>query len=322
MITLKREIIEKDNIKKEKKKKKERKRDKRKKKLEQIEMLAKQSENGLLGSAPEKDENGVWGSAPEKDENGLLGSAPEKDENGLIGSAPEEPEIKKNVDVDTRTQLVAIYKSVKQNYIFYIVMFYCLYCFTKYTHQRSSLFLTFVSIIFITFYGYTMHFFSHYLQNRLSENYKKYNNILTRNKYINWIFENLIYFCEFHHKTHHDTDINKQYKNIALEFINNLASQGVLLIIVKYGLNLLDNRVILLWAFFYATVHNINYLYVKPSTHMEHHMNDRTNYGIDIWDIIMGSKHEWSNIETHNHTSINLLAITAIIIYLSNRFKL
>ena len=89
-----------------------------------------------------------------------------------------------------------------------------------------------------------------------------------------------------------------------------------------YLLNLIDNRVVFLWAFFYATVHNINYIIVKPITHKEHHINDKTNYGIDIWDIIVGSKYDWNNIETHNHTAINLIIITAVIMYLSNRFKL
>ena len=52
------------------------------------------------------------------------------------------------------------------------------------------------------------------------------------------------------------------------------------------------------------------------------HIDDKTNYGIDIWDIIVGSKYSWEEIETHNHTAINLIVITGIIIYLSNKFKL
>ena len=156
----------------------------------------------------------------------------------------------------------------------------------------------------------------------MTDLYKTYDNIFTRNKYINCIALNLISFGEFHSTTHHDTAINKQFKNIILEFINNAATQGVLLILVKYALNLVDNRVILLWAFFYATVHNINYSIVKPTTHIEHHINDKTNYGIDIWDIIIGSKYDWNNIETHNHTAINLIVITAVIIFFSNKFKI
>ena len=216
----------------------------------------------------------------------------------------------------------AIYKSIKQNYIFYIVLICCLFAFTKCKYNRSSVILVFASIVFITFYGYATHFISHYLKTTMSDAYKTYDNIFTRNKYINFFLLKLINFGEFHATTHHDSDINKKLKNVMLEFINNAVSQGIILIIIKYLLGLVDNRVILLWAFFYATVHNMNYVITKPTTHKEHHIDDTTNYGIDIWDIIVGSKYDWDNIETHNHAAINLIVITAVIIFVSNTFKL
>jgi hypothetical protein len=245
----------------------------------------------------------------------------EKRKNKKIKKSKEK-KYKKNLTVDSDVQKTAIYKSIKQNYIFYIVLICCIYAFTKCNHNKSSFILGGVSIVFITLYGYVMHYLSHILNTTLSDIYKGYDNIFTRNKYINCIITNYIKFMEFHATTHHDTEINKQYKNIAWEFINNVVTQGVILIIVKYLLNWVDNRVILLWAFFYATVHNINYLIVKPTTHVEHHVDDMTNYGIDIWDIIIGSKYDWTNIETHNHTAINLIIITGIIMYLSNKFKI
>ena len=229
---------------------------------------------------------------------------------------------KKSISVQSDVQANAIFLSIKQNFIFYIVLIGCLYTFTKCDYNKSSFILSIGTMGFITFYGYVMHYLSHCLNNTMSEVYKTYDNVFTRNKYIDWCAKKLIYFTEFHATTHHDTEVNKQYKNIALEFLNNMATQGVLLLIVKYFLNILDNRVILLWAFFYATVHNINYLYVKPSTHKEHHIDDQTNYGIDIWDIIVGSKYDWNNIETHNHTAINLIVITAGIMYFSKKFNL
>lgn len=229
---------------------------------------------------------------------------------------------KQTFKVDTNIQLDAFYKSIKQNYIFYIVLLCCLYAFTKCNYNKSYFILTLISMGFISCYGYVMHYLSHYLNTTLTQIYNTYDNVFTRNKYIDWLVRKYIYFMEFHDTTHHDTEINKQPKYIVLEFLNNLASQGVLLIIVKYLLSLIDNRVVFLWAFFYATVHNINYIIVKPITHKEHHINDKTNYGIDIWDIIIGSKYDWNNIETHNHTAINLIIITAVIMYLSNRFKL
>jgi len=226
------------------------------------------------------------------------------------------------MSVKTDIQLTSILKSVKQNYIFYIVLILCLYAFTKCQYNKSNFLLTLVSIVFVTFYGYVVHFISHHLGTRMSEMYKSYDNIFTRNKYINWLAIKLINFGEFHAKTHHDSDINKSAQNISLEFFNNIITQGGALILVKYFLNMIDNRAILLWAFFYATVHNINYNIVSPLTHRQHHMNDKTNYGIDIWDIIVGSKYNWEEIETHNHTAINLMVVTGIIIYLSNKFKL
>jgi hypothetical protein len=219
-------------------------------------------------------------------------------------------------------QREAICKSVKQNYIFYIALIACLYAFSKSDNSKYSFIIALVTIIFITFYGYLMHFISHSMNTTFSRIYSQYDNFFTRNKYANWFASNFIYFMEFHATTHHDTSVNKQFKNVVLEIMNNLATQGVILIIVKYFLNLLDNRVILLWAFFYATVHNMNYIIVKPSTHREHHLDDKTNYGIDIWDILIGSKYDWNNIETHNHTAINLIVITAVIMYIWKRFRL
>lgn len=229
---------------------------------------------------------------------------------------------KKKIKVNTEVQVNAIVKSIKQNYIFYLALIICIFLFTKCDYKHSNFFLSVLTLFFITFYGYLVHMVSHHMGTKISELYKTYDNIFTRNKYLNWFAITLIDFGEFHAKTHHDTDINKSYKNIGLEFINNIVSQGGLLIIVKYLLDLLDIRVILLWAFFYASVHNINYNIISPLTHRQHHMNDRTNYGIDIWDIIIGSKYEWDTIETHNHTAINLLVITAVILFFTRKYKL
>ena len=235
--------------------------------------------------------------------------------------APAELNFKK-MSVETDIQLFAIYKSIKQNFPFYIVLVLCLYTFTTCTYNKSNSILVLISMVVVSFCGYAVHLVSHYLGTTMSEMYKSYDNIFTRNKYINWLAIKAIDFGEFHAKTHHDTDVNKSVKNISLEIINNIVTQGGGLIILKILLGLLDNRVILLWALFYATVHNINYNILHPRTHQEHHINDKTNYGIDIWDIIVGSKYNWDNIETHNHAAINLIVITAGIYYVSNKFKL
>ena len=225
-------------------------------------------------------------------------------------------------NVNSNTQLTAIYKSLRQNYIFYIVLICCVYSFSNVKYNKSNIILSLITIIWVTLYGYLIHYVSHYMGTYMSETYKLYDNIFTRNKYFNWIATNLLYFGEFHSIVHHDTSINKTPKNIFLEFINNIFMQGGAVIIIKYGLNLLDNRVIILWALYYATVHNINYNITHPVTHQQHHIKNTTNYGIDIWDIIIGSKYDWNEIETHNHTVINLIVITIIMWYFSNNVNL
>lgn len=210
-------------------------------------------------------------------------------------------------------------QSIKQNYIFYIALFCCIYALSKTNNNSSKLFL-FISVVCMSFYGYTVHVTSHYITKfNLTERYDAYDNIYSKNKYIKWFVHEFIDFLEFHDRTHHDTDVNKTYKNIALEFINNLCGQGLALVVLKYLLNLVDNRVIILWAFLYATVHNINYNIIKPLPHQQHHINKTTNYGFDICDIILGTKYDLDNIETHNHGAINLIIITGVIIYLSKK---
>jgi hypothetical protein len=216
----------------------------------------------------------------------------------------------------------ALYKSVKQNLIAILANFYALYAFTQCKHNKSNLFLCILSMLFITYWGYYIHYLSHRIKFKFSKKYSKYDNAFTRNPYCNWLFCRLIDIVEFHHRTHHDSTINKSPKNIAFEFINNLIMQGGLILLLKYLLNLIDNRVILLWAMLYASAHNINYNIISPLTHQQHHLDDRTNYGYDPWDVIMGTKYDINDIEIVNHTAINTLVITAVIVYISNKYSL
>lgn len=291
------------------------------KKREKKVKKEKKKANKKQESAPEP----VHESAPEPHADAVHEPEPAPDAipNAISAlAAAAHAELFEKMSVKTDIQLFAIYKSIKQNFPFYIVLILCLLSFTKCTYNKSNSLLVLISMVFVSFCGYAVHLVSHYLGTTMSEMYKSYDNIFTRNKYINWLAIKAINFGEFHAKTHHDTEVNKSAKNISLEIINNIVTQGGALIILKFLLGLLDNRVILLWALFYATVHNINYNISPPRTHQEHHLNDKTNYGIDIWDIIVGSKYNWDNIETHNHAAINLIVITAGIYYVSNKFKL
>ena len=74
--------------------------------------------------------------------------------------------------------------------------------------------------------------------------------------------------------------------------------------------------VIWMWAFLYATVHNINYLIIHPDCHVEHHVNEQTNFGIDTLDILFNTKFNVKNVEVMNHAAINVLIITLLLIAL------
>ena len=228
----------------------------------------------------------------------------------------------KSLKVSTETQVNAIITSFKSNYLFYIVLIGCIYLINKSSRKSQNILLSILTIIPISLFGYLVHYISHYMKNKLGKKYLTYDNIFTRNSVCNGVISYIIRVAEFHDSVHHDTSINKRFNNIGLEFLNNLLLQGVIIIIFKQFLNLLDNKIILLWALFYSTVHNINFNITHPITHAEHHVNNKTNYGIDIWDILIGSKYDWTHIENHNNTIINLIVITTIIIYISKHLKL
>lgn len=64
---------------------------------------------------------------------------------------------------------------------------------------------------------------------------------------------------------------------------------------------------------------------IKPKTHEQHHINPNTNYGLDIFYIIFGTKYDTNEIEDINHMSFNLLLSVVIVLYLNkllDKFKI
>lgn len=216
-------------------------------------------------------------------------------------------------------QVEALKQNLKKNVVFYLAVVFCCLLFTKYytnendtTLRKTYCFLKFIgSFIYCMLLGHTIHWISHNINT--VDYVNQCDNILTRNKYINSI---TMFFCkiiDFHSITHHDSSINKQFKNILFEFLNNVITQCVFG--VWFAQYVLDFRSVLLWGLMYSTAHNINYLYFRPSTHRDHHLNPSTNFGIDLTDILFNTKYNWNDIENYNHISINLIIITILIIY-------
>lgn len=248
-----------------------------------------------------------------------------KNKNKIKNKTCEEPEYTKCVDdsldschiQDTQLHKDKIYsalkESIKINKWFYLSLILCFYIFKQSNPDNTSYIILVVSYIFIMIIGHVSHRISHNVNFTDVYNKFKKNNI---NPCIDNIIIKTCKVLDFHSTTHHDSAINKQPENILYEFVNNILAQGGSLILLVTFVNyFIDFRVILMWALAYATNHNINYLFLKPSTHRDHHLHDDTNFGIDFADILFDTKHDLDDIEVHNHISINLILVTLLIVY-------
>lgn len=236
-------------------------------------------------------------------------------------------------------------ESIKTNYIFWTTILASIIFISYYTtgNNKNSYISGIFTYIFIAFWGYLMHYISHSIN--FTDAYKNSTNIVCRILHkiplINPIIETILYYTlDFHSVIHHDTSINKTPTNIIVEAVQNFLTQGGLLIIFNNLYNptflfekssfkiTLNNHILMLWALFYATVHNINYNITHPIEHKNHHINPKTNYGIDIVDIILNSKYNNTlpptptplnpppiTIEDHNHAAINIILITIYLIW-------
>jgi hypothetical protein len=208
-------------------------------------------------------------------------------------------------------------KSIKLNYIFYSLLFVCLFIISYYTN--SSFLWCILTFIYVSFNGYFVHYLSH--QINLGEIYKGHGASANIDNYISAIpgMNNIILFwCkmfDFHSETHHDTSINKKLNNRIYEFIMNFITQSGLLLLFILFTKYLNYYVCFLWGIFYATVHMINYDIIKPQSHKNHHLNVKKNYDILLWDTVMNTKYDYNDIiEDVNHCSYNIVILTILIV--------
>ena len=228
-----------------------------------------------------------------------------------------------NGDIKNHKDLLdcALKESIIKNKWFYLTIFICFFIFRHYgvtLSSSSSSYITFAfSFIFILAMGHITHRLSHNLHFLDIYNRHKKSNM---NSHVDTILTKVFTLLDFHRITHHDTSINKEPANICYEFLNNFLTQGGMLIIFVWIYNrFIDTRVVLLWALMYATAHNINYLFIKPTVHRDHHLHEDMNFGLDIADIVFDTKYDLNDVEDHNHMSINLILITIVIAYFTHR---
>tara|TARA_B110000285_G_scaffold230309_1_gene296684 strand:- start:1467 stop:2222 length:756 start_codon:yes stop_codon:yes gene_type:complete len=238
----------------------------------------------------------------------------EKKENGRKKEKEKKGEKKEKGEkgrcIPKNVQYSSLKINVKNNWILYCTICFCIILLSK----KTSLIISIYSFIFASLYGWFIHWGTHNL-GPLNEWYYRMDNFITRNRLVKTIMHYILKVIDFHSVVHHDSTINKNPINVLYEFLNNVLTQGGFLWIAKVLLSYLDNRIIILWGLFYASVHIINYSIVCPKTHKQHHINHYTNFGFDIYDIIFGTKYDWKYIENDNHASINFLLLTLGLCY-------
>jgi len=226
---------------------------------------------------------------------------------------------------------LAIEENIKVNKYIYstFIIIILFYAFRYSRNKLEGIVNGFFSFFIAMIIGYFMHIYSHSVShtNLYLQLYKS-NTIISKllkslpviihkfNLYI------LYYFYDFHKNIHHNSNINKIWYNVLLEFIQNILTQSIFLIMLNLILNprlyfmgmkiKLINLFILIWGFMYATVHLINYELYPSKSHIEHHQNYKYNLGLLFEDIIFKSQLNKSFIENYNHTSINLITISII----------
>ena len=204
-------------------------------------------------------------------------------------------------------------QTLQTNWIFYITIILCIGYLSRFNSLNFVVMI--YSLVAFSLLGYVVHYVSHHIN--FTEMYKRSNNYITRSPILNYFMSKTCNFMDFHDATHHDIEINKTPMNILYEFFNNLMMQGLIVIGVIKLSQFLSLKMALLWGLFYATYHNINLLLDPTPTHMYHHKDKHSNYGIDAWDIFMGTKHPETPLDNYNLASINVIIITLVINWLS-----
>lgn len=217
-----------------------------------------------------------------------------------------------------------IKESIVKNNFFWIISIICvsLLSVSKYVSLGTNIWYCicgFITYCLTIILGYFSHYISHY--NNFSEIYQiiinegfKFDINTTFHKSIQSMLD---FTMDYHDIYHHNSEINKQPLYLVLEILNNIWMQGGCWILYVYVFSMNVNiYILLLWSLVYSTFHNINYNIIDNTLiHNEHHKNIFTNFGIDIVDLIFNSKYDDRNIENINHYSINLVIITALLLY-------
>lgn len=215
------------------------------------------------------------------------------------------------IENNTKYYIDKIINSILINNFFYISLGLSFFFLSKYTN--TSILLLWFGFLTTSLFGWSLHWLSHHLSFR--NQFNRQDNIFTSNTFLHKSIEIITSILDFHDSIHHNTTINKTHINTIYEFLNNIFVQSGFIVLWKFVLSHIPYSICIYWGLLYASIHIINYNYIKPIEHKEHHINKFTNYGMDLWDILFGTKYNYEHIENYNHGVINILIITLILIY-------
>jgi hypothetical protein len=230
-----------------------------------------------------------------------------KKEKKKIKEIKKENTERKKEKASKEQKIKALISNLQTNIIFYVIVICNLYYLSRNKEFNGNKFQLYFTFIVISILGYQIHYISHNIY--FAEFYRDSNPILKDNIITNYLLTLFCDIVDYHRVYHHDMQINKTWKHLVGEFLSNILMQGLYPALIFKLFSYLDLRIVMIWGLFYATFHIINYSYVKPKSHIDHHFHEYTNYGIDIYDIIFGSKYDWENTENYNHFSINITLI-------------
>ena len=231
-------------------------------------------------------------------------------------------------------------KSCQENFIFFISLIYMIIALSVFNNKNNNIFenliIGWISYLICVFGQYYSHYIAHKYQFRvIIDNFLKENKNIKKiiPEYFLWGMYQMASIADFHHDVHHNSIINNSWKNIFIEFIQNLYFQGIgsiiFLKLLNFGIQInkkvyeLNYSIFFAMSILYATIHQINYKLldnINETTHYakchhQHHLNNTTNYGIDFIDIILNTKYDME-IELMNHGTINVVLITLFVLFL------
>jgi hypothetical protein len=188
-------------------------------------------------------------------------------------------EKRENKEPEENKNNITLFNSVKENWLSWLFFLASVYLISP-----QNLLFGYVTLFSQMFFYYAVHMYLHYRDNitTILHKYHQYNEN-SFSYYSGIIFE--LNYSIIHYIYYHLT-----------------------------GYLYADIWVVMFFALFYSSLHNINYgIFRVNKVHYLHHQMGNTNVGIDVFDVMFGSKHpDETVVENTDHYIPIIIAAAAI----------